>query len=360
MMTTISATASVDPEAWGPIARTAGFYSSAAWLRFSDSDGVATASYLTAAIGQDVRALLPAYWSPNENNPWYQSPASDSLILGGRRGYLSTPLIATSADAPLLGELVSFAMERAPQVAGRWWWPYLLGDDAQLVASVFGFGEDHISLSGADAVIDVPPGGVAEHIDRLTSKQRRTNARREMRRIEESGLYIDEAPLGDQAVVLGPLLAQVQQRYGHDHGPEQMTALLERQADYLQDASIVFRCRRQSDNAIVGFSLAYRHGDELAIRVVGFDYAAVENTGAYASLSVYAPVEYCVRNNLSTLHLGMESLDAKSRRGARIRPLWEVGTHRYPAARRMELAASIGDQLPTPEREAFLRAARAG
>ncbi|PPH23674.1 GNAT family N-acetyltransferase [Rathayibacter toxicus] len=355
MATEITLTSAVPSEIWERIAHKYSFYSSPSWLHFSDSDCIATAAYIVASVDHEVRALLPAYWSPHENNVLYQPPAPDLLILGGRRGYLSAPLLATPADALLLRDVVAAAIERFPEAQGRWWWPYVLDDGARLIAEVFSFDEDHIALAGADAVIDVPNGGVAEHIDRLTSQQRRTNARRELRRFQESGFYIDEAPLGDQAKVLGPLLSQVQQRYGHDHGPFQMTALLERQSAYLQESSVVFRCRRQSDDTIVGFSLGYRRGHELAIRVVGFDYAAVENIGAYASLSIYAPIDYCARSGLSILHLGMESLDAKSRRGARVRPLWELSTQCFSESQRNSRTAVI-DQLPAREAEDFVHA----
>lgn len=332
------------------------FYTSPEWLAFSDSDGVATACYLSALVDGSVRALLPAYWSPRENNPLYQPPIRNSLILGGRRGYLSALMLAEPADASFLPSLMEAASQRFAQTDGKWWWPYVLDKDAKAIIDAFTLDEKNVTLAGADALVDVPAGGVDEHIDGLSSKQGRTNARREIRRIDEAGLYIDEAPLGSQAPILGPLLSAVQQRYGHDHSPEQMTALLERQAQFLQNASVVFRCRRQSDDTIVGFALGYVHGNELNIRVVGFDYSATESAGAYGSLSIYSPIGYCARNGLSTLHLGMESFEAKTRRGARLRPLWEVNSERYGAREVTAKADAIAYALPASARTAFLDA----
>lgn len=344
------ATTPHDLPGWDTIADSGPFYCSADWLAFSDTDQIAQAAYLGVYGGDDMpRGLLPVHWSPEENNGRYRPPLPDALILGGRRGYLSSPLLAAQADTTALPGLVAAACERFGDCGGRWWWPYLTSDDALNVAAALRVEPGSVSLLGADCVIDVPMGGLERHLAGLSAKQRRTNARREIRAFAESGLRIERSALPRGADILGPLLSQVQRRYGHDHSPGLMTGLLARQAEHLQERSVVFRCLDRH-GVTVGFSLAYRHGAELAIRVVGFDYASLDNVGVYAQLGVYEPIRYCAEHGLGRIQLGMESYEAKLRRGAYARPLWSVASEE--SARQPVSAACAALTASFPEREA--------
>ncbi len=361
---------------WPGLTSSGSFYSGAQWLDFSDTDQVAEARYFVGrtATGEPA-AALSAHWSPRENNERYvpaqvlphSALSGDALIIGGRRGYLSTAPLNPDLPQAVLGDALKALLDAAarwrPEADGRWWWPYLTTRDATAARDALaaaGSGPVPVApwLLSADCAIEVPPGGIEEYIAALPAKQRRVNARRELRAFAESGLRIVRTTLAPHTDVLGPLLANVQQRYGHDHSAEQMTSLLRRQASHLDDSSVVFLCLPEGDDRPVGFCLAYRHGRELAVRVVGFDYDRLPGAAEYAQLAVYEPLRYCQEHGLDRVELGMESFEAKCRRGAHVRPLWALLPDTLPDrgahdARRDELAAAF------PHHEAALFRAEA-
>jgi uncharacterized protein len=315
---------------WQELAQGRPFYSGARWLSFADTDRLARSHYL-AVPGT---AALSAHWTPEEVNGGYLPSRllpgvgeGPELTLGGRRGYLSAPLTGGGAGAEKsLASLVHAALEREPQANGRWWWPYLTGQDAaHVLRATHGTWAAGVHLVSADCVLDVPQGGLEEYLAALPSTQRRTHVRREIHRYGSSGLRTVRDRLAPWAGALGALLSNVQRKYGHDHSPEQMADLLRRQAQHLDADSVVFLALDpDAPDRPVGFSLAYRHGPELAVRVVGFDYERLRGADEYAELTVHAPVRYCQQNGLRRLHLGKGSYQAKCRRGAQVRPLWAV------------------------------------
>lgn len=372
---------------WDSLAECGSFYSGSGWLSFSDTDDVAEACYLAAREEGAVHpvAALSAHWSPHENNERYvlnkvlpglggipsgdaSSPEGDTggaLIIGGRRGYLSSPLFGAGLSAARKGQSLGLLLDEAvrwrPQSGGEWWWPYLTTEDAVRVGDALTAADPAgvrprvaAHLLSADCTLDVPSGGLDEHIARLPARQRRTNARRELRTFAESGLRVVRTSLAEHVDTLGPLLANVQQRYGHAHSAEQMTSLLRRQAAHLQDRSVVFLCLAPGDERPVGFCLGYLSGRELAIRVVGFDYDRLSGAAEYAQLAVYEPLRYCQENGLERVQLGMESFEAKCRRGARPRPLWALCSLAAPRAEAFESARdAIAARFPAYEADLF-------
>jgi hypothetical protein len=155
-----------------------------------------------------------------------------------------------------------------------WWWPYLISPDVDVVmaaGSRLGSTADPgVHLVGADCVIDVVGTTVDDHVAALPTQQRRTNFRREERRFIDSGLEIRRVGLPEYWPRMGPLLAAVQQKYGHQQSADEFRARLRRQGEHLASRAVVFACF--DDDIIVGFALAYQWGDELALRAVGFDY----------------------------------------------------------------------------------------
>ncbi|MBA0052850.1 GNAT family N-acetyltransferase [Streptomyces sp. AJS327] len=323
---------------WEHLARPHTFYAGAPWLRFADTDGLARSHYLCLP----GTAALSAHWTEHEVNGGYLAhrmlpgvPEGPALTLGGRRGYLSAPLAPEppgttgpfSGDGDPLARLVRGALELEPRAGGHWWWPYLTGPDAARVLAATRAWRPHARLIGADCLLEVPDGGLDAYLGTLHSAQRRTHVRREIQRYAGSGLRTEQSHLQPWITQLGPLLSNVQRKYGHDHSPGQMTDLLQRQAEHLDARSVVFLALDPADpDRPVGFSLAYRHGSELTVRVVGFAYERLRGAGEYAELAVHAPVRYCQEHGLTRLHLGKGSYEAKCRRGAGVRPLWAVST----------------------------------
>ena len=327
---------------WDQLASGRSFYVAADWLRFADTDRVARSQYLGLSIGERLVAALSSHWVPGEVDAGYVAartlelpsgvPSIDNgvLTLGGRRGFLSGVLVAPdidrSAAAEHLAGLIRHATGTACARGAAWWWPYLLSSDANVVVAAGsrpgGTAGPGVHLIGADCVIDVIGTTVDDHVAALPTRQRRTNFRREEKRFIDSGLEIRRVSLPEYWPYLGPLLAAVQQKYGHRQSADEMRARLRRQGEHLASRAVVFACF--DDDIIVGFALAYRWGDELALRVVGFDYERLSGADEYAQLAVHAPLRYCYQHGLRRLHLGTASYEAKCRRGARPRPLWAV------------------------------------
>lgn len=349
---------------WDELASGSSFYLTSDWLRFVDTDGVAHGRYLGRSVDGRPVAALSAHRTRAEIDGGYDDgydaartldlptgsvPAEGVLTLGGRRGFRSG-VLASGADPPAdLAELVGAAAGPS-----AWWWPYLPTSDAATVAAAAHrlTGRAGIHLVGAECVIDVVGTCVDDHVAALPTGRRRNGFRREERRFLGSGLTIRQVELAGHWARLGSLLAAVQQRYGHPQTAGQMSAVLRRQAEHLAAHSVVFAC--QDGDEIIGFALAFRWGNELTVRAVGFDYARLPDVGVYARLVVHAPLEHCYRHGLRRLHLGTGSLPAKCRRGARPRPLWTVTSLGGQDARRVARAADrFAATLPAAEAAAF-------
>lgn len=357
---------------WDELAADRSFYVAADWLRFADTDRVARSRYLGRSVDGRLVAALSAHWAPDEVDADYVAartldlpagaPSVDEgvLTLGGRRGFLSGVLVAPDIDRPAATEILAGLMRHARGAAGppgaAWWWPYLISADVDIVLAagrrLDGAAGTGVHLVGADCVIDVVGTTVDDHVAALATRQRRTNFRREERRFVDSGLEIRRVSLLECRPHLGPLLAAVQQKYGHPQSADEMSARLRRQGEHLASRAVVFACF--AGNVIVGAALAYRWGDELVLRAVGFDYERLPGADEYAQLAVHAPLRYCYAHGIRRLHLGTASFAAKYRRGARPRPLWAVTS--LPGPEPDTLARTvrrIAASMPAHESESF-------
>lgn len=324
---------------WDELALGRSFYVSAEWLCFADTDRVARSRYLGLSTGGRLVAALSSHSATDEVDAGYVAartlelppgtPPIDSgvLTLGGRRGFLSGALVTPDIDRPDAAEYLAELIDHAAGGQGAaWWWPYLVSADVDIVLAsgnrLADTAPPGVHLICADCVIDVVGTTVDDHVAGLPTRQRRTNFRREAQRFTDSGLEIRQVDLPEYWSQLGPMLAAVQQKYGHQQSADEMRTRLRRQGEHLAARAVVFACF--DGDVIIGFALAYRWGDELALRVVGFDYDRLLRADEYAQLAVHAPLRYCYAHSLRRLHLGTASYEAKCRRGARPRPLWAV------------------------------------
>jgi hypothetical protein len=370
---------------WERLAAGHSFYVSPDWLEYADRVG-RPGRYHLASGGDGVTAALSAHCVPGESpeydprsalgpavGPAGSGTAADSadsaenqgpvLTLGGRRGFRSGLLLeGPDTSASLLAGLLGAALDAEPAAEGRWWWPYLTLDEALTAGTALRTAGVEVELHhlGADCVIDLVGAGPEDHLAALPLRQRRTNARRELRRFADSGLRLEAVPLEEHAEALAPLLAQVQNKYGHGQTVAELATLLRAQAEALGRYAVTLVCR--DDERTLGFSLCYRWGDELAVRVVGFDYAALRDADEYAQLVVHGPLAYCYRTALRRLHLGIDSWEAKCRRGARLRALLALtapaGSRRWPAGAPLARLDALSRQVP--KREADLLRAEVG
>ncbi len=336
-------------------------YSSPNWLRFVDSDGLGHPFYATA----DGCALV-AHDAAADRHPDYRFETLISghdpaprLLLGGRRGFCS-PIVTAQrppgqlAPASALATLIGRARDAFPHLQGRWWWPYLpTADVASVVAAARELTEDAVGihLVGADCVVDtVAPVGPFE--SGLRQKQRRTNWRREWQRFTDSGLELRQVPFDEIVTSGAPLLEQVESKYGNVYPAGHLQSFLRRQASFLSEQAVVHAI--YDGKRMTGYSLAYRWGGELAIRLIGLDYPALRDAAEYPVLLMHAPVRFARQNGISRMHLGMDSFEAKCRRGARPRALWAVVPGTTTCAAAIDQRASqILTQLPAAEAIAF-------
>ncbi|MEV5593652.1 GNAT family N-acetyltransferase [Streptomyces sp. NPDC052496] len=347
---------------WDRLADHKSFYVDADWLRFVDSDGGADPHYLALYRGGAPAAGLVAHWNPDEGHPDYRPTGvlghldapGPMVLFGGRRGFCSDVLLPDTGSAvggpDDLAVLLNAALDNVPEARARWWWPYLPSEAARHVVAAARTVQPSktpgVQLLGADCIVDLVGRELDDHIDALPVKQQRTNARREIRRFDESGLEVRQSRLSETWEQGAPLLGQVQRKYGHDMSDDRLRGFLRRQAEHLDRSAVVFAVFDGS--RLTGFSLCYRTGRELALRLLGLDYPRLREASEYAQLMLYAPLRYCYVNGLTRLHLGTESYDAKCRRGARIRPLWAI-TSDPPAESRAadDRLGALTEQLPS-------------
>ena len=322
------------------------FYACSDWLRFVDANGAGRPAYL-----RHGDSVLVTHWNHDEAHPDYRAPDTvgvpPRLLLGGRRGYLSG-ILAGPAGLPAL---VDAAMAATPEAEG-WWWPYLPSEEVVTLVDVGLVEARHLHFLGADCTVDVVGTDVDDHIAALPTQQRRTNARRERRRFAESGLELRQTRLSDVWQAAAPLLGQVQAKYGNEVDRDYLAYLedfLQGQAKHLDDRSVVFAAH--DGDTMVAFSVGYQWGTELAIRIVGMDYDRLRDANEYAQVMIHAPLAHCYANGIRRLHLGMESYEAKCRRGAHIRGLWAAvpDVEQEDAVFTVKLDEVLA-QLPTLER----------
>jgi hypothetical protein len=354
-------------EDWGELASTGSHYSTAHWLHFSDMLGKPRSQYWTLRRGGCAAAALSTHWWPEEVSKDYtahrmvHTPHSEEpvLTLGGRRGFLSSVLLCPSLDdhqqADALGELMRTGLDAVPEAGGRWWWPYLRSDDLGMVtrAALRAFGHPPgLHFVGADCAIPLVGRSLEEHVASLPGTQRRTNFRREQRRFAESCLRIERLALSDTYERLGPMLANVQQKYGQPQTAAEMTEVLSLHVVLMHEHAVVFGCL--AEDRLIGFSLCYRWGQTLTVRALGFDYDHLVGADEYGIVAIHAPLRYCYEEGLRQLHLGIDSYPAKIRRGAVPRPLWALSSWsgHSPEVASTEIERFVG-QIPNHEAAGF-------
>ncbi|SEF04477.1 Predicted N-acyltransferase [Streptomyces sp. 3213] len=151
---------------------------------------------------------------------------------------------------------------------------------------------------------------------------RRQRVRRELRRFRESGRVVTELPLPEVVKEIAPLNRALMQKYGHAaYDEERAAAVFDRQSRFLGDESSVLLSK--DNDKTVGFLLRYRHHDMLYARAAGFDYS-VPNADDYYNLMFYHQIAAGVGRSVRSIHLGINTFEAKMRRGAQPTPLYSV------------------------------------
>lgn len=309
-------------EHWNALSGTDSFYLSHDWLRFAARG--TDARYLTVSAGGDLLGALPLYPTADESNVYYRLDhvlggrfAGSHTLAASRRGYVNDLLLHPALDEQRAGAVLDavVAAVRAENAALLY---LTTSAAAALMRADSGL---RPLLISADTSISVPDGGFAAYVTGLGSRRAYT-VRKELRIFQEAGYETAVVSLGDVWHEAGPLVANVQQRYGHDESAEECRQSLQAQAEALGRYSVVFTARR--GGTLVAMSLGYVWRDTLHARLVGFDYDALRGAREYFTLLCYEPMRWAAANGLRHLHLGRESYPAKLLRGAQARPLWAV------------------------------------
>ena len=169
------------------------------------------------------------------------------------------------------------------------------------------------------------PAGVSTLSDLLAAlpRKQRHNAQRNLRQFDRSGLIAGVEPLG-VCIAEFALLAEAASR---KHGQQDESSALNRHLKAIADSfgadAVVFTARGK-DAALAGAVLAVRHGDELFIRMTGFDEERTRGSAAYFNLMYYLPLDETLDRSPRAVHYGVGSLVTKLRQGAELSPLWTL------------------------------------
>lgn len=323
-----------DADRWDDLAVAAGdFFLGSRWLRMAAGEPGVSTVYAWAHDGTGrLVAALPAWFSPSEGNSAYRASEvfreldggwrTSSASLGARHGYGNDILLHPSlgpaeraqAVSALLDLTTAWCHERSPAPPLAW---YLHTPQAAALHD-----SGHAStplLTDLAADIALPGSGFDDYLHAL-GHHRATAVRREIRAFAEAGLDVRQEPLDAVHEEAGPLLAQTMRRYGHAYTDSAGRASLLRQAEHLGDLAVAFTCR--GAGGLLGFSLGFRWGSRLLMRVAGFDYARLPGAFEYFNTVYYAPAHYAYAHRMSALLVGTGSLGAKCARGATLSPRW--------------------------------------
>ena len=98
----------------------------------------------------------------------------------------------------------------------------------------------------------------------------------------------------------------------------------------------------EKDGVPIGLCLALVDGEDLHLRLAGFDYAAVGSDFAYFNVVYYEPIEWGIRNGIRSYHFGTGTYRAKTARGCRLEPTYAVV--RWPGDARSDHTAQARDR----------------
>lgn len=315
---------------WDTLAASAGFYSSASWLLAYEQDQAASVCYLLVEGGRgELLAALPVYQVNRESNGRYDQVrlavadrAQSVRVLGSRRGYRSSVLIAPQVDGQLRSAVTATIRAQLAALAERedcaLYWAFV--PDEQLAEVVACGGSAHPVQLGSEAFLAVPDGGFEEYAAGLPT-QRRHKVRVERRRFLGVGYQVAIEPLPEVAAEAAPLLAQLEQKYGSENDAVYYQFYFKRLLEAI-DKGQVLTCRY--GGSLVGFCLFYSFAGTLWARVAGFDYPNLHGAFEYFNLGFYELIEHGSRIGAHRIHLGMGSLEAKLTHGATEQSLWAV------------------------------------
>ncbi|MEU1407869.1 GNAT family N-acetyltransferase [Streptomyces sp. NPDC005728] len=334
----------VAPEEWGSLERGESFYQSHSWLLWAEEDPAVRPVYVLAREpGGLILGAVSAYvWSGalDSRSCWYDplrlfvAPGASAdkrrpawfplLLIGSRAGYHSDLFTAAGLDGAtreaVARALLRTCHELAREAGAQSMALMYASEETARLAHRCARGATSPIPTSAEAVIPAGPHDFGGYLSRFRRKRRNTIVR-EIEAFRAGGSTVREARLADCCDQVGPLMAELQRKYGHADGDAEMTAHLKSQASAMNDISRVFLEVR--DGEVVGFVLCYQWERTLQVRAAGFNYRA-SAPFAYFNLAYYQPMRYALDHGLHAINLGVGAYQVKVSRGARLEPLWSV------------------------------------
>jgi predicted N-acyltransferase len=341
-ITQASSVDEVDPAALVAITGEQSLFVSPPWLRFVEAHTSFRPRYLLAWDESDqLVGALPAYWSEGGGSQLYDPAALFARAAPGRRKARGEwrPLLLAGTSAGYTNELLLHprltpedrrraviallrAFERVLTETGSRSTAFLyLTHRALTDLRPFLSGSGHVFLTSAAARLDVRWDSFDEYLAWLP-KSRRQTVRADLARFSAAGLRWSRGSLSGWADRAGPLLANVQRRYGHQDTPETEVAYLRRQAREVDEHSTLYLAHQ--GDALVSFSHCITWDRTLYVRSFGIDYKRAGAGSPYFTLCYYLPIQHAIEHGLRAVDFGIGSYEAKVRRGACLHPRWSV------------------------------------
>lgn len=325
----------IPAEAWDRLASGSSVYSTYRWLSNVEHRPDRRGSYLAVFAGEHLIAALPVYeffddvphfYDPTKILPLvpgeYRGASGPLLIGGASEGYATDLLVdpdLATADTNNVVSLMVAAFRALAASSGGWaMCPYLAPRWAQLIDETSD-ATDEFFLTDARAVLRFQSQTVDGHLRSLGRNVWKTS-RRERAAFAASGVKTTIEPLSRCYTEIAPLSAELLRKYGHAVTVEAQERYFAQQAETIDDICHVFVAR--AAGKAVGFAQFFRWRDCLFGWGGGFSRAVPREAALYFNLVFYEPMAYALREGINEIDYGCEAFEAKSRRGARVQPLW--------------------------------------
>jgi uncharacterized protein len=340
---------------WNALAAGRTFYVSHEWsCAFSGDPGGREAVVVARDENERLVGALACYATPSARpNPRYDLfelfgvPLGESdarreawrpQLLGGAIAGYANALLAAPSRRP---EIVAALVARFRSLAGEWESrvaaiPYLRHDDLSALLPFFEDGAVPLLLDAATR-LRVRWRTFEEYVAAISAR-RRSVVQRDFASFDDLGADLTVSPLAGQERRLAPLLANVDRRHGLRETDEHAESFLRRYGSCgLDRMALVFRA--DLGDRPLAFALAYHFGDQLALRVVGLDYAASSSGAAYFQTLFYAPIRYAIEHEIREIDFGITAYRPKLLRGCDLVPLWGIAVPPAAAGADLEAAA---------------------
>ncbi|WP_158587985.1 GNAT family N-acetyltransferase [Actinomadura logoneensis] len=332
-MQTSAGVGAIPREDWDALVGPDNFYNSHRWLHALEL-AHGSEAVVSATTGDGILLGAMPTWPGDTGAPGLFCPPDlfpglaaawpdDWLWLGARRSVYNELLCPRGPwrDRALAALLHGAQTVATSKGAAGLIMPYLAAADARDLARAHP--RATVLLHDADAAMDLPAGGFAEHLAGMPQADR-TRRRAELRACERAGTSVEWLALtGETSRWAADLITQNRARHGGTADPGWMrrSFAAQRRSGVLGQAVGFFGIR---DGRPVAVTVCYTHHDRLYARYYGFDYRNAKPACEYFVLTYCVPLDYAAVHDLRRYRLAVSAWDVKARRGAVLSPLAAV------------------------------------